>query len=88
MKRIPAIFLTAVLAFSAVGCELKKSDSEVPADDDTEIETEIETGEDTPIKTDKSDKTDTTKAEEPMPEFRELTEEDFSPIDFQLEVID
>lgn len=88
MKRIPAIFLTAVLAFSAVGCELKKSDSEVPADDDTEIETEIETGEDTPIKTDKSDKTDTKKAEEPMPEFRELTEEDFSPIDFQLEVID
>ena len=86
MRKLSALFLSAVLALSATGCELKKSDSEPP--EDVERVTETETDTDTPAdsETESPDVDDKKETSEPV--FRKYSEDDFSSIKLNINETD
>ena len=69
MRKLSALFLSAVLALSATGCELKKSDSEPPEDVGTVTETETDTDTPADSETESPDADDKKETSEPV--FRE-----------------
>lgn len=86
MRKLSALFLSAVLALSATGCELKKSDSEPPEDVETVTETETDT--DTPADSETESPDADGKKETSEPVFREYSEDDFSSIKLNINETD